>query len=102
MTLDLLKEFINKIKILNEYYNKFGELSPGKFKWLLLTKPFKNFWKGYIKKKGYKDGLYGFIYASLIWAFDVIRICKYGERYVIKNPNRLAPEKLADPWEFRK
>jgi glycosyltransferase involved in cell wall biosynthesis len=85
-----------------KYYNKFGVLPERKFKWLLLTKPLKNFWKGYIKKKGYKDGLYGFIYAVLIWAFDVIRICKYGERYIIKNPNMLAAEKLTDPWECRK
>lgn len=85
-----------------EYYNKFGALSARKFKWLLLTKPFKNFWKGYIKKKGYKDGLHGFIYAALIWAFDAIRICKYGEKYIIKNPNIFAPDKLTDPWACRK
>jgi glycosyltransferase involved in cell wall biosynthesis len=85
-----------------EYYNKFGVLSEKKFKWLLLTKPLKNFWKGYIKKKGYKDGLDGFIYAALIWAFDTIRICKYGEKYIIKNPNIYAPDKLSDPWECRK
>lgn len=87
---------------LKEYYNKFGVLSEKRFKWLLLTKPLKNFWKGYIKKKGYKDGLYGFIYAALIWAFDVIRICKYGEKYIINNPNKLTADKLSDPWECRK
>ena len=87
---------------LNEYYNKFGVLTERKFKWLLLTKPFKNFWKGYIKKKGYKDGLHGFIYAALIWAEDVIRICKYGEKFIVKNPNLLPQDKLSDPWECRK
>ncbi|MFA5351611.1 MAG: hypothetical protein WC357_09860, partial [Candidatus Omnitrophota bacterium] len=87
---------------LNEYYNKFGVLTERKFKWLLLTKPFKNFWKGYIKKKGYKDGLHGFIYAALIWAEDVIRICKYGEKFIVKNPNLLPQDKLPDPWECRK
>ncbi|PIQ85167.1 MAG: hypothetical protein COV73_06045 [Candidatus Omnitrophica bacterium CG11_big_fil_rev_8_21_14_0_20_43_6] len=85
-----------------EYYNKFGVLSKRKYKWLLLTKPLKNFWKGYIKKKGYLDGWHGFIYAALIWAFDVIRICKYAEKYITKNPNILTPDKLADPWESRK
>jgi glycosyltransferase involved in cell wall biosynthesis len=85
-----------------EYYNKFGEMTEKKFKRLLLIRPLKNFWKGYIKKKGYKDGLHGFIYAALIWAFDVIRICKYGEKYIIKNPNILTPDKLTDPWECRK
>ncbi|MHB8155404.1 MAG: glycosyltransferase family 2 protein [Candidatus Omnitrophota bacterium] len=87
---------------LNEYYNKFGELSEKKFKWLLMTKPLKIFWKCYIKKKGYKDGLHGLIYAALIWAFDVMRICKYGEKYIIKNPNILVADKLTDPWACRK
>lgn len=87
---------------LNEYSNRYGALSPRKFKWLLLTKPLKNFWKCYIKKQGYKDGLHGFIYAALIWAQDVIRICKYGERFIVKNPNLLPKDKLPDPWECRK
>jgi len=84
------------------YYQRYGILSPRKFKWLLLTKPFKNFWKCYIKKKGYKDGLNGFIYAAVIWAFDVIRICKYGERYIQKNPYVLAENMMPNPWECRK
>jgi glycosyltransferase involved in cell wall biosynthesis len=87
---------------LSEYSNRYGVLTPGKFKWLLLTKPLKNFWKCYIKKQGYKDGLHGFIYAALIWAQDVIRICKYGEKFIIKNPNLLPQDKLPDPWECRK
>ena len=85
-----------------DYYNKFGVLPEKKFKRLLFTRPLKNFWKGYVKKRGYRDGLYGFIYAAMIWAFDVIRICKYGEKYIIKNPDILAPGKLSDPWECRK
>ena len=87
---------------LNSYHERYGTLCERKFKWLLLTKPFKNFWKCYIKKKGYKDGLNGFIHAALIWALDVIRICKYGERFIVKNPHLLAADKLADPWECRK
>jgi len=87
---------------LNEYSNRYGVLTPGKFKWLLLTKPLKNFWKCYVKKQGYKDGLHGFIYAALIWAQDVIRICKYGEKFIVKNPNLLPQDKLPDPWECRK
>ncbi len=87
---------------LQGYSNRYGVLSPGRFKWLLLTRPLKNFWKCYFKKKGYKDGLHGFIYAMLIWAQDVIRICKYGEKFIIKNPNLVPQEKLPDPWECRK
>jgi len=87
---------------LNEYLNRYGVLSPRQFKWLLLTKPFKNFWKCYIKKKGYKDGLHGLIYAVLIWAQDAVRICKYGEKFIAKNPNLLPKDKLPDPWECRK
>ena len=87
---------------LESYYQRYGVLSEAKFKWLMITRPFKIFWKCYIKKQGYKDGLYGFIYAALIWAFDVIRICKYGEKYITKNTNRLPADKLPDPWECRK
>lgn len=87
---------------LNAYYERYGVLSMRKFKWLLITRPLKIFWKCYIKKQGYKDGLEGLIYAVLIWAFDVIRICKYGERYIVKNPNVVASDKLPDPWGCRK
>ncbi len=84
------------------YYDQYGELSEKKFRWLLFTKPFKNFWKCYVKKQGYKDSLHGLIYAAMIWAFDVIRICKYAEQYIIKNPDLTPRDKLPDPWECRK
>lgn len=87
---------------LEEYYKRYGILTPQKFKWLVLTKPLKVFWKCYIKKQGYKDGLYGFINGALFWALDVMRMCKYGEKYIIKNPNILPIDKLPDPWECRK
>ena len=83
---------------LQEYRNKFGEISERRFRWLLFTKPLKNFWKCYVKKRGYRDGLHGLVYAALIWACDVIRICKYGERYVLKNPNTRPADELPDPW----
>ncbi|HRZ39772.1 MAG TPA: glycosyltransferase family 2 protein [Candidatus Omnitrophota bacterium] len=85
-----------------DYFDQYGELSEKKLRWLLFTKPFKNFWKSYIKKQGYKDGIHGLIYAAMIWAFDVIRICKYAERYIVKNPDILPADKLPDPWECRK
>jgi glycosyltransferase involved in cell wall biosynthesis len=87
---------------MNEYFNKHGVASERQLKWIAITKPFKNFWKCYIKKQGYKDGLHGFIYAMMIWAFDVIRICKYAERYLIKNPYVHSIDELPDPWQCRK
>jgi glycosyltransferase involved in cell wall biosynthesis len=87
---------------LETYHNKFGVLTEKQFKMMVLRRPLKNFWKCYIKKKGFKDGLHGFIYAALCFAFDVIRICKYGEKYLIKNPNITSANKLPDPWECRK
>ena len=85
-----------------EYFNQQGMMSERKFKWILFSRPFKIFWKCYIKKKGYKDGLHGLIYAMMIWAFDVIRMCKYAERYIVKNPNIHSIEELPDPWKCRK
>ena len=98
--------FLQKINYSSEfdlsgYYERYGVLSSREFKWLLLTRPLKNFCKCYIKRKGYKDGLIGFIYGALIWAVDVIRICKYGERFIIKNPNVLDADKIPDPWKCR-
>jgi len=83
------------------YFDQYGLVSKKKFRRLLLTKPLKNFWKSYVKKQGYKDGIYGLIYAAMILAFDVIRICKYGERYIVENPERLSSEQLPDPWQCR-
>lgn len=84
------------------YFDQYGVLSEKKFRWLLLTRPTRNFWKCYCKKQGFRDGLHGFMYAALIWAFDIIRICKYGERYLVKNSAVLLFDQIPDPWECRK
>lgn len=83
-------------------FEKYGILTQRKFAWLLLTKPLKTLFKNFIKKKGYKDGIYGFVLSMIRWSQDVLVICKYWEKYIEKNPNILSKEDLPDPWRGRK
>lgn len=87
---------------LNSYYEQYGVMSHKKFCWMVFYKPFRKWWKSFVWKKGYKDGLHGMIYSAMIFAFDMIRICKYGERYLVKNSNIPSLAELPDPWECRK
>lgn len=82
----------------NEYFKQFGVMTEKQFKWFLLKRPFKTFLKCYIKKKGYKDGIYGFVFAMITWAQDVLKICKYWETYLEKNPETPDPARIQDPW----
>ncbi len=83
------------------YLKTQGVLSNGKFMWFVLVKPFKTFIKTYIKKGGYKDGVYGFTFALITWAQDVLKICKYWEEYIEKNPKVLKKDRIPDPWRQR-
>lgn len=50
-----------------------------KIRYNLTIKPLKRFWKMYIKKKGYKDGMYGLIFAILFTFGPMLRFMKYWE-----------------------
>lgn len=83
------------------YLKARGVLSHGQFMRFVLVRPLKTFFKTYIKKGGYKDGVYGFTFALITWAQDVLKICKYWEAYIEKNPRVLAQDKIPDPWRQR-
>ncbi len=42
-------------------------------------KTFRVFWKSYVKKQGYKDGLYGLVFAILFAWIDFLKWAKYWE-----------------------
>jgi len=84
-----IEEFIKKQDRYTTYeakelFEKFGKAKLGEVKYNLLFKPIKLFIKTYVKKKGYKDGTTGLIFAVLfswrhflIWA-KYWELCKNG------------------------
>lgn len=66
-----------------ELFKEKSILSLREIKYNLLFKPIKLFWKLYIKKSGYKDGVYGLIYAALNAFRHFLRWAKYWE--IVKN-----------------
>lgn len=45
----------------------------------LINKSFKIFWKSYVKKQGYKEGVYGLIFAVLFSFINFLKWAKYWE-----------------------
>jgi len=72
----------------NDFYQKHGTLSDKAFRKIFIRRPLKIFVKDYIKRKGYKDGVRGLVFAILVLTDNFIRLAKYWERYIIKNPKR--------------
>jgi len=58
---------------------KEGILSKKEIKKGMLNKSFKIFWKSYVKKQGYKDGLYGLVFAILFALINFLKWAKYWE-----------------------
>jgi len=45
----------------------------------LINKTFKTFWKSYVKKQGYKDGIYGLVFGVLFAFINFLKWAKYWE-----------------------
>ena len=56
-----------------------GFLPDSKIKKALINKSFKIFWKSYVKKQGYKEGLYGLVFAILFSFINFLKWAKYWE-----------------------
>ncbi|MBI4974707.1 MAG: glycosyltransferase family 2 protein [Candidatus Omnitrophica bacterium] len=64
----------------DEMFEKFGSGKLAEVRYNLTWKPAKIFFKTYIKKKGYKDGVHGLIFCILFsWSY-FIRWAKYWEK----------------------
>jgi len=72
----------------NDFYQKHGVLSDKAFHKIFIRRPLKIFIKDYIKRRGYKDGIHGLVFAVLVLTDNFVRLAKYWERYIIKNPKR--------------
>jgi len=60
-------------------YEKYRDSKLGELRYNLTRKPLKMFFKSYFKKKGYKDGVIGLVFAILFsWSY-FLRWAKYWE-----------------------
>ncbi|HBG62375.1 MAG: hypothetical protein A2Y03_10475 [Omnitrophica WOR_2 bacterium GWF2_38_59] len=62
-----------------EIFEKRGSLNPKEIKYNIKTRPLKLFWKFYVKKQGYKEGIYGFVFCLLFAWVHFMSWSKYWE-----------------------
>ncbi|UCB57626.1 MAG: glycosyltransferase family 2 protein [Candidatus Omnitrophota bacterium] len=62
-------------------YEDKGRLPKRMVRYNLTVRPLKLFWKLYIKKKGFRDGMYGLLFAALNSWTHFLRWAKYWEIY---------------------
>ena len=60
-------------------YEDKGRIPKRKVRYNLVIRPLKLFWKAYIKKKGFRDGMYGFLFSILNSWIHFLRWAKYWE-----------------------
>lgn len=60
-----------------------GVLPETKIRKSMINKSFKIFWKSYVKKQGYKEGIYGLLFAILFSFINFLKWAKYWE--LVKN-----------------
>jgi len=48
--------------------------------WWMVHKPWKTFWKSYVKKQGFREGWHGFFFAALYAGIEFLKWAKYWER----------------------
>ena len=46
---------------------------------LMLHRPWKTFWKGFVKKQGFREGAHGFIFAAIYSFIELLKWAKYWE-----------------------
>ncbi|MBI4341811.1 MAG: glycosyltransferase, partial [Candidatus Omnitrophica bacterium] len=56
-----------------------GRLRDAKIRRRLLRKPWKTFWKTYVKKQGFREGLHGLVFSLFFAGVELIKWAKYWE-----------------------
>lgn len=69
-----------------ELFEKFANLPTRTIIYNLILKPFKLFWKFFIKKQGFRDGMHGFVFSILFAWVHFLNWAKYWE--LIKDTER--------------
>jgi len=62
-----------------------GRLNEAAIKKNMIGRSFKIFWKSYIKKQGYRDGIYGLVFAILFSLINFMKWAKYWELVNLKS-----------------
>ena len=62
-----------------EMFKEKGALSDKEIRKNMIGKTLKIFWKSYVKKQGYKEGLYGLVFAILFAFINFMKWAKYWE-----------------------
>ena len=62
-----------------DLFKKNGTLTESAIKREMIGRSFKIFWKSYVKKQGYKEGVYGLIFAVLFSFINFLKWAKYWE-----------------------
>jgi len=86
----------------DRYFEKFKVMSEKTFFWFVIVSPLKIFLKTMLKKQGYRDGVPGLVFALMSWVYNVLKICKYWEAYMVCNPDVIKKENVPDPWRTRR
>ncbi|MBI4313199.1 MAG: glycosyltransferase family 2 protein [Candidatus Omnitrophica bacterium] len=81
---DSLEQFIdrqNRYTSLEarELYDLHGPASEKEFRKQIMIKPLKLFWKMYVKKQGFRDGMHGLIFSGLFSFVHFMKWAKYWE-----------------------
>ncbi|MFH0772254.1 MAG: glycosyltransferase family 2 protein [Candidatus Omnitrophota bacterium] len=81
---DSIAQFISRQNRYTDYEAKDmlsekGKISERQVKYNLYIKPLKLFWKLYIKKQGFRDGMLGFIFSAMNSFVHFLRWAKYWE-----------------------
>ena len=56
-----------------------GPLAERQARWLFLKKPLKTFWKSYVKKRGFREGMHGLVFAIFFAGVEFLKWAKYWE-----------------------
>ena len=67
------------LKEAEEEYAKHGEIEPSRLNYELKKKPLKRFFKFYVKKKGFLEGMHGFLFSVLFAWVHFLNWAKYWE-----------------------
>ena len=63
----------------NELFQQQPRLSSRRVLWGMIRKPWKTFWKSYVKKQGFREGLHGFLFAYFYAWIELLKWAKYWE-----------------------
>lgn len=74
--------------LIEDLRDKHGLISLKKVKYHLTVRPLKLFWKSYVKKKGYRDGVHGLVFAILYAFLHFLEWAKYWEKYRDQLPEK--------------